>query len=49
MLRNHCNAEELEAHLILDLVKAGFDVPLHKVKRALFVLGDGVGIVTKKD
>lgn len=49
MLRDHCNQEELEAHRILDLVKAGFHVPKYLIKRALFVLGDGVGIVSKKD
>lgn len=49
MLRDHCNAEELEAHRILDLVKAGFAVPRLLIKRALFVLGDGVGLVSKKD
>lgn len=49
MLRDHCNPEELEAHRILDLVKAGFNVPQLQIKRALFVLGDGVGLVSKKD
>jgi len=44
-LRNNCNHEELEAHRILDLVKAGFDVPASAITRALFVLGDGVGLV----
>jgi hypothetical protein len=48
-LRNRCNEEELEAHRILDLVKAGFHVPQYQIKRALYVLGDGVGIVSKKD
>lgn len=45
MLRDHCNYEELEAHRILDMVKAGFDVPNSTICWALFVLGDGVGII----
>lgn len=45
MLRDHCNDEELMAHLVLDMVREGFDVPDRFVKRALFVLGDGVKIV----
>lgn len=49
MLRDHCNEEELEAHRILDLVKAGFEVPNYQIVRALFVLGDGVGLVSQKD
>lgn len=45
MLRDHCNHEELEAHRILDMAKAGFDVPTSTISWALFVLGDGVGII----
>lgn len=45
MLRDKCNFEELAAHRILDMVKAGFYVPDEAIKRALFVLGDGVGLV----
>lgn len=48
MLRSHCNTEELEAHRTLDLVKYGFDAPQDQVKRALFVLGDGVGLFHRK-
>lgn len=44
MLRDHCNHEELEAHRILDLAKAGLEVPVTTVVWALFVLGDGVGL-----
>jgi hypothetical protein len=49
MLRDHCNDEELMAHLVLDMVKHGLEVPDRFVSRALFVLGDGVGIDLKKD
>ncbi len=48
MLREHCNHEELEAHRILDLAKAGAVVPRSSVDWALFVLGDGVGLVELK-
>jgi hypothetical protein len=44
-MRKHCNYEELEAHRILDLVKAGVNVPESTICWALFVLGDGVGYV----
>lgn len=47
-MRESCNHEELEAHRVLDLVKAGADVPAESVEWALFVLGDGVGIVKLK-
>lgn len=43
-LRDRCNEEELEAHRILDLVKAGIDVPESSVAWAFIVLGDGVGM-----
>lgn len=45
MLRDHCNHEELEAHRILDMAKAGMNVPDSTVSWALFTLGDGVGLV----
>jgi hypothetical protein len=45
MLRERCNFEELEAHRILDMAKAGADVPVSTISWALFVLGDGIGIV----
>lgn len=48
MLRDHCDDEELEAHRILDMVQAGVDVPISAINRALFVLGDGVGLVKLK-
>ncbi len=48
MLREHCNHEELEAHRILDLAKAGAVVPRSSVDWARFVLGDGVGLVELK-
>lgn len=44
MLRDHCNEEELEAHRVLDLVRAGFAVPEAAITRALFVLGDAMGL-----
>jgi len=44
-MRDHCNYEELEAHRILDMAKAGFDVPESVISWALFCLGDGVGII----
>lgn len=40
MTRTHLNYEELEAHRILDLQKAGGDVPETAVTWALWVLGD---------
>lgn len=43
-MRDHCNTEELEAHRVLDMVARGEPVPEHMIKRALFVLGDGVGL-----
>ena len=44
MLRDKCNADELEAHRVLDMVKAGMYVPMHQIRRALFILGDSVGL-----
>jgi DNA recombination-dependent growth factor C len=44
-MRNHCDQEELEAHNILDQVKAGATVSQAAINRALFVLGDGIGLV----
>lgn len=44
-MRERCNHEELEAHALLDLVRAGGEVPLSAICWALFVLGDGVGLV----
>ncbi len=44
-MRDHCNREGLRAHAILDLARAGGDVPLSAICWALFVLGDGVGLV----
>lgn len=37
--------EELEAHRVLDMLVAGFDVPESVVDWALWILGDGVGLV----
>jgi hypothetical protein len=42
-MRNQYNHEELEASRILDLVRAGGDVPEITVTWALWVLGDLVG------
>ena len=44
-MRENCNQEELDAHYTLDLVKAGGYASDNEINRALFVLGDGVGIV----
>jgi hypothetical protein len=45
MLLRKGNDQELEAHRVLDLAVAGFDVPESVIDWALFVLGDGVGLV----
>lgn len=45
MLRRKGNEQELEAHRVLDMVAAGFEVPASVIDWALFVLGDGVGLV----
>lgn len=44
-MRENCNQEELDAHHTLDLVKAGGYAGDDEINRALFVLGDGIGIV----
>lgn len=44
MFRDKCNHEELWAHKILDMVKAGLPVHRRDIDRALFVLGDSVGL-----
>ncbi len=44
MSRQHMNHEEREAMRILDLARAGFDVPESAVAWALFVTGDSVGL-----
>lgn len=43
-MRDLCNFEELEAHRILDMVRAGLDAPETTVTWALWVLGDAVGM-----
>ena len=43
-MRDHYNAEELAAALVLDDARAGGDVPESAVMRALWVLGDLVGV-----
>jgi len=43
-MRSHYNAEELEAAKLLDLVRAGVPVPIEAITRALWVLGDLVGM-----
>jgi len=43
-MRSHYNPEELAAALLLDYARAGGDVPLDVINRALVVLGDGVGL-----
>ena len=44
-MRDHCNAEELAAHRVLDQVRLGLPVSQDSIKRALFVLGDSVGLL----
>ena len=44
MLRDNCNDEELWAHRVLDKVKLGLPVTDAEIRRALFVLGDSVGL-----
>lgn len=44
MLRDKCNKEELWAHRVLDKVKLGLPVLDWEISRALFVLGDSVGL-----
>lgn len=44
MTRDHMNYEELEASHILDLVRAGGDVPESVITWALWVLGDLDGL-----
>ena len=39
-MRQHMNHEELEASRILDLARAGGDVPVSTITWALWVLGD---------
>jgi len=45
--RDHCNAEELAAHAVLDAVRAGIDVPSATIMRALWTTGDAVGLDTR--
>lgn len=44
MNRSHMNEEEREAMHILDLLKAGEDVPESVVEWALRVTGDSIGL-----
>ena len=43
-MRNRYTVEELQAALLLDYVRVGGDVPVDLINRALWVLGDGVGL-----
>ncbi|MDE2104029.1 MAG: hypothetical protein KGL39_42725 [Patescibacteria group bacterium] len=43
-MRSHYNAEELEAARLLDLVRAGVNVPQEAITRALWILGDLVNV-----
>ena len=45
-MRNKMNQEELEASRILDLARAGGDVPESSIIWALWTLGDLVGCAT---
>lgn len=42
-LRDHCTEEQLEAHRVLDGVRAGLSMHTWTVTWALLVLGDLVG------
>jgi len=42
-LRDHCTAIELQAHAVLDTLRAGFWVPPWRVTWALSILGEPVG------
>lgn len=44
MTRNHMDDEEREAHRILDLLKAGEDIPESVVAWSLRVTGDALGL-----
>lgn len=45
-MRDHFTEEEMAAALLLDAVKFGlFDIPEADILRALWVLGDAVGVV----
>lgn len=44
MLRDHMTPEELEASALLDAVKAGAYVPYQDIMRALWILGDAIGL-----
>lgn len=44
-MRTHMNHEELEASRLLDLARAGGDVPDSTINWALWTLGDLVGFV----
>lgn len=44
MPRDHMNDEEREAMRILDLLKAGEDIPPSVVLWALIVTGDAIGL-----
>lgn len=43
-MRDHCNEEELWAHSVLDAVRLGLPVSDFDIRRALWVLGDTVGV-----
>lgn len=42
--RRHCNADQMEAHRVLDLARAGGDVSPAAINWALWATGDAVGI-----
>jgi hypothetical protein len=41
-LRDHCTDAELDAHELLDMVRAGIDVPDSYVVAALAILGESL-------
>lgn len=42
-MRDKCNSMQIEAHQLLDMVRAGLWVPRERIDWALLVLGDWNG------
>jgi hypothetical protein len=43
-MRDHCNTEEQWAHAVLDAARLGLPISVDVINRALWVLGDAVGV-----
>ena len=43
-MRDNCTAQQLWAHHVLDAVRVGVPVASEAITRALWILGDGVGL-----